>query len=111
MESNKYRSVIIKQAEEDIAETLEYISKNLSNPTAAGNLLTDIIDTIDRITMFPYAMPTLKSEIIESSAEYRRAEVNNFVLIYKVVEELKEIRIMAVFYGPSDVVSRIMKRN
>lgn len=110
MELNKYRSVIIKQAEDDIAETLEYISKNLFNPTAAENLLTDIIDTIDRITMFPYAMPTLKSELIEPTAEYRKAEVNNFVLIYKVIEELKEIRIMAVFYGPSDIVSRIKKR-
>ncbi|MDE6189580.1 MAG: type II toxin-antitoxin system RelE/ParE family toxin [Clostridia bacterium] len=108
---DKYKSVIVKQAEEDIAETLEYISTKLFNPAAAQNLLYEIIEAVERISTFPYSMPTLKSDKIQTDIEYRRVEVKNFALIYKVVEEAKEVRIMAVFYGASDVVSRIIKRS
>lgn len=110
MEIEKYKRVIVKQAEDDIAETLAYISDELKNPQAARKLWTEIFNTIDTITAFPYSMATLKNKKITLGKEYRRAEVNNFVIIYKVVEEAKEVRIMAVFYGASDVVARLIER-
>lgn len=110
MEIEKYKSIIVKQAEDDIIETLSYISDELKNPQAAQKLWTDILNTVDRIRAFPYLGAMLKNEKITLGKEYRRAEVNNFVMIYKVVEEAKEVRIMAVFYGASDVVARLTER-
>ncbi len=110
MEVEKYNSVIVKQAENDIAETLAYISDELNNPQAARKLWADILNTVDTITAFPYSMATLKNKKITMGKDYRLAKVNNFVIIYKVLEDAKEARIMAVFYGASDVVSRLIER-
>lgn len=110
METEKYKSVIVKQAEDDIAETLAYISSELKNPQAAQKLWMDILNTVDTITEFPYSGATLKNKKITLGKEYRRVEVNNFVLIYKVVDEVKEVRIMAVFYGASNVIARLTER-
>ena len=110
MGSNRYEKVILPEAESDIIEILDYIHDELKNPTAAKKLYQNILEAIDRASLFPYAMPKLKNEVITAGKEYRRLDVENYVLIYKVVEELKQIRIMAVFYGPSNVVSRFLDR-
>ena len=44
----------------------------------------------------PYAMPLVKNDKLTMGTAYRRIDVNNYVIIYKVVEEAKQIRIFAV---------------
>lgn len=110
MTLNNYTAIILPQAEKDVTEILDYITNELSNPTAAKNLWADIKEAIGRAKMFPYAMPLLKNDRITLGKEYRRLDVNNYVVIYKVVEELKQIRIFAVFYGPSNVIAKVLNR-
>ena len=110
MATSNYRIVILPQAENDIEETLKYIAEKLHNQTAAINLLESIQKTIESISHFPYSRPTIKNESVTLGAEYRRADIDNFVLIYKAVAEVKEVRIMAAFYGSSDVIARILNR-
>lgn len=110
MTSDNYTAVILPQAEKDITELLDYIANELSNPTAARNLWRDTKEAIGRAKLFPYAMPILKNERIAPGKEYRRLDVNNYVVIYKVIEELKQIRIFAVFYGPSNVMAKVLNR-
>ena len=109
MES-EYKAVILPQAEKDITEILDYISGELANPSAARRLWSDIKEAIGRAKTFPYAMPTIRNEQISSGKEYRRLDVNNYAVIYKIVEERKEIRIFAVFYGPSNIVGKFLNR-
>ncbi|HBK01866.1 MAG TPA: type II toxin-antitoxin system RelE/ParE family toxin [Clostridiales bacterium] len=110
MTTTDYSAVILPQAEQDITEILDYIAVNLKNPSAAKNLWTDIKEAIARAKAFPYAMPTLKNEKITLGKEYRRLDVNNYVLIYKVNECKKEICIFAVFYAPSNVIAKVLNR-
>lgn len=110
METCDYKRVILPQAESDIQETLDYIAEKLFNPTAAIKLMEDMEETMQSVSKFPYSRPQLKDKRLTLGADYRRADVNNFVLIYKVVEEAKEVRIMAAFYAPSDVVARLLNR-
>lgn len=110
MEETNYKRVILPQAESDIKETLDYIAEKLFNPTAAVKLIEKMEETMQSVSLFPYSRPKLNDERLTLGMEYRRAEVDNFVLIYKVVEEVKEVRIMAAFYAPSDVVTRLLKR-
>ena len=110
METCDYKRVILPQAESDIEETLNYIAEKLFNPTAAIKLLEDMEKTMRSVSQFPYSRPQLKDERLTLGADYRRADINNFVLIYKVVEEVREVRLMAFFYAPSDVVARLFKR-
>lgn len=108
--ANDYKAVILPQAENDIVEIADYISNNLNSPSAARKLLKEIKEAVGRIKAFPYAMPVLKNEKITLGKEYRRLDVGNYVLIYKIVEEVKEVRIFAVFYAPSNVMARILNR-
>ncbi len=110
MESSKYKSIILPQAERDIFETMEYITNELCNPTAAKNLFSEIAESVERISVLPYAMPTIKNNEITLGKEYHWTSVKNFLLIYKIVEEQKEIRIMAFLYGKSDVISKLIER-
>lgn len=98
---SKYTLLITELAETGIDEILEYISINLSNPEAAEQLWNSIKEGITRISMFPYAMPTYKGKFINNEKEYRRLDIYNFAIIYKIIEDAKEIRIMTVFYTPS----------
>ena len=108
--TNDYKAVILPQAEKDILEIADYISGSLKNPTAARKLLREIKETVGRIKAFPYAMPVIKNDEITLGKEYRRADVGNYALIYRIVEEIKEVRIFAVFYAPSDILTRILNR-
>ena len=51
------------------------------------------------ISVFPYSSPTIKDERVTLGNEYRRANIENFVLIYKVVEELKKSALWQRFTG------------
>ncbi|MCH5158802.1 MAG: type II toxin-antitoxin system RelE/ParE family toxin [Clostridiales bacterium] len=110
MEYENYKCLITPQAIEDIEEALAYITNEFDNEIAAKKLFDKITETVDRIALFPRAMPKVKNDGITLGKEYRRADVDNFVLIYKIEEKEKEVRIMAAFYGPSDVISRLLKR-
>lgn len=110
MTSDNYAAVILPQAEKDITEILDYINNELKNPTAAKNLWADIKGAIGRARLFPYAMPIIKNERITLGKEYRRLDVNNYVVIYKIAEEQKEIRIFAMLYGSSNVMAKVLSR-
>ena len=98
---SKYNVLITELAENDIDKILEYISINLSNPEAAEKLWNSIKEGIKRISMYPYAMPTYKGKFINNDKEYLRLDIHNFAIIYKIIEDVKEIRIMTAFYTPS----------
>ncbi|MDY2889624.1 MAG: type II toxin-antitoxin system RelE/ParE family toxin [Candidatus Caccosoma sp.] len=106
--NNKYKVVILKQAENDIVEILNHISLKLNNPTAAMRLWNNIKDAISRVKLFPYAMPLIKNEYITLNKEYRRVNVNNYVIIYKIKKD--EIHIIAILYAPSNIMESILNR-
>lgn len=110
MTSSNYSAVILPQAETDISDILNYIATDLANPTAANKLWREIKEAIERAKMFPYAMPILKNKQITLGKEYRMIDINSHVVIYKIVEELKQIRIFAVFYGPSNIIAKVLNR-
>ena len=110
MPTSKYKAVIVAQAQDDITEILTYVREHLRNPSASAKLLNDILALVDTISNFPYSMPLIANAVLTNGQEYRRAIVNNFVLIYKVVDELHEVRIMAAFYAMSDVLANFLER-
>ena len=110
MTSDKYAKVILSEAEDEIDKILYYIVNDLKNPTAAKKLWNDMLVAMERVESFPYAMPKLQGEFVPQGTDYRRIDVGNFVLIYKIVNELKEIRIAAAVYASSDLEMKLLKR-
>lgn len=110
MPTEKYKVVIIDQAKADIDEILSYVREYLHNPSAAAKLLDAILNTVDTLSAFPYSMPLIVNTVLTNGQEYRRAIVDNFVLIYKIVADKYEVRIMAAFNAMSDVFTRFLSR-
>lgn len=101
MESNKYKVKILPQAESDLKEIFDYIVNQLFNLTAGEKLMSEIMASIEIASNFPYSMPIFRNARV-TEKEYRRIIVGNYALIYKIDDGKKEIRIMTVFYAPSN---------
>lgn len=107
MGSNNYKVNITDEARADLDEILKYIAVELSNGDAAQVLVDDIVNGVENIAAFPYAMPYLNSADFH---ELRRSDIKNFVIIYSVDEDKHEIYIMAILYAKSDIVARLLRR-
>jgi len=49
-----YRLEYLPQATQDMIDIVRYISRELSNPTAAGKLAAEMIEAAEKLTDFPY---------------------------------------------------------
>ena len=107
MDSNNYKVNITDEAYADLDEILKYITVDLSNSSAAQELLNDVLKGVDQISAFPFAMPNLNN--IEFN-KLRRLDIKNFVLIYDVNENKHEIYILAILYAKSDLIARLLGR-
>lgn len=106
--SNKYNYKLTPLADEDIASALTYISKQLFNAKAADDLFTKIENTIERICEFPYSFSNCSCFLINDE-NIRHAIVDNYVLIYEVVEEKTQINILRFRYAKMNLTKMSVK--
>ena len=59
-----YNLVITQPAKKDLADILQYISKDLSAPKAANDLLDDILKCYDNISSNPLMYALVKSRLL-----------------------------------------------
>ncbi len=88
-------------AVKDMAEAVRYISKELSNPAAAGRLADEMVRVADRLADFPYANPVYYP-IRPLKNEYRRLTVRNYLMLYSVDETKKNVTVFRVIYARRD---------
>ena len=94
----EYDVVISDTCLEEIDETCDYIEKVLKTEQASNRLREKIIESIQVLKESPniYA----KIEKTDSDGRiYRRMVVDNYVIIYTIVEEDKNILISHLYYG------------
>lgn len=96
-----YSLVVTAQAENDLDDIVAYIVQKLSNPSAACELLDDIEACYQKLRRTPY-MYGKCSDIRLQTEGYRRAVINNYVLVYKINESPQIVMIMRYFYGARD---------
>ena len=85
----------------DMLDIVRYISKELNNPIAAGNLANEFIESAESLTDFPYSNPVYYP-IRPLKNEYRKLLVKNFIMFYYVDEPKKTITIARVIYVKRD---------
>lgn len=95
--SDKYTYLLTPLAEQDIDSALGYIAENLCNPKAASDLYLEIESTIDTIRTFPRSSLDCLCYLVQDE-NIRHVPIDNYVLIYEIVDELKEIRILRFRY-------------
>lgn len=100
--SNKYAFRFTPLAEQDIDSALGYIAENLCNAKAASELYFAIERAIGQICAFPLSSADCLCFLIQDK-NIRHIPVDNYVLIYEVVEETKEIHILRFCYAKIDL--------
>ena len=93
-----YKVVISPSANADLFNALKYITYELENPQAATSLADGVEKCYDELEEFPAAHELCRDPVL-SRAGYRRYVVDNYLVIFRIVEDVKEVRIVHIFHS------------
>lgn len=102
-----YKLEYLPVAQRDMVEIVRYISEELQNPAAADRLATELVNAVESVLTFPYALPAYQP-IRSLKREYRKILVQNFLMFYWVDEEKKLVTVARVVYAKRDI-SRLLE--
>lgn len=98
---DNYSVKLYARASRDLDEIYKYIANNLSEPLIAENLIDAIENAIINLEYFP-ERGAIGQIGIYANKGYRQLFVKNYVIIYKVLNDRKEVHIITVRYAPSN---------
>ena len=95
-----YNVFVTEAARADLEEALDYIAQTLSNPIAASHLLTKVEECFAQLRNYPQMFEACRDTRLKAGG-YRRAVIDNFVLVYRFGAE-ETVYVMRFFYGGRD---------
>lgn len=95
-----YKLIFAPEFVKDLDETFSYISQMLTAQDAAVRLMKKIDDSIMKLKTFPEMYPLCDEPL--DALGYRKIIVNNYVMIYFVDYEKKNVNMLRCFYGKRD---------
>lgn len=101
-----YKLVVTDLAHQDLDSIVSYIAIQLANPIAAS----DLLDKVDECYGYLKKNPFIYSKCYNSqlgNEGYRKAVIQNYILVYKVDEITKTVSILRFFYGARDYTKLI----
>jgi|SRR5680860_519279 len=87
-------------AKKDLSDIVLYITDHLKAPQAAIDLIDALDSSISRLTQFPYSCMVYQP-FKTLDGEYRLLPVNNYLVLYVVVDNVVEIR--RIVYSKMDL--------
>jgi len=99
-----YKLIVTKPAEKDLADILQYISKDLSAPKAASDFLDDVLKCYDNISANPMMYALCYNDRLKNK-EYRKAIIKNYIMFYRVDKSNHIIYVMRFIYGRRDYIN------
>lgn len=97
MDIKKYDIILTKGAKTDLEEIYKYIFENLKEPDIAEKLMRKIEKSILSLDTFPNRCMKIKAKPMNQT--YRRMVIENYIVLYKVEEEKREVVIYKISYG------------
>lgn len=101
-----YKLLISELAHDDLDGIVSYIAVELVNPIAAANFIKEVEKCYGYLKNTPFMYEQCRDPNLKNQ-NYRRAPINNYVLLYKVVEDDKVVNIYRIFYGGQDYINLI----
>lgn len=98
---DKYAVKLYARAYRDLDEIYSYIAENLSSPDTALHLVEALEEAIFSLEQLP-ERGAIRRIGVYAEAGYRQLFVKNYVIIYRVLKEEKEVHIVTVRYAPSN---------
>ena len=105
MDTNTYEIVFTDTAKEELEEIYEYISEHLLEVGAANRLMDKIEQSILRLEQNPYSC--VEVHIKPHNDVYRKLVIDNYIALYEVEENYKQVVIYRVLYGGMDYLNII----
>ena len=100
---------LTETAKNDMDEIYYYIADRLLSPENAIGQYNRIADSILSLSQFPERYPLFDCEP-EHSRGIHKMVVNNYVVSYVIDNQKKEITVIAVMYGASDIHIKLLSR-
>ncbi len=98
MKNEKYELRYLPLFEQDLIQTVSYITNVLKNTDAAEKLVNDIEDAIQERLEYPLAFEPFPSK--KRDYPYYRIYIRNYVIYYVVIGDVMEVR--RFLYGARD---------
>ena len=100
-----YRVVISPLANADLFNALKYIAYELENPQAATSLADGIARCYADLEEFPSAHELCRDPAL-ARIGYRRYAVGNYLVIFRVLEEQSEVRVVHIFHVTQNYIEK-----
>ena len=105
MDTNNYEIVLTDIANEELEEIYKYISENLLEVSVANKLMEKIEQSFLRLEQNPYSC--VEVHIKPHNDVYRKLVIDNYIALYEVEEDYKQVVIYRVLYGGMDYLNII----
>ncbi len=97
---DKFSVKLLSMAYENLNEIYEYIASKLLSKQSAENLIDDLEDAILSLETMPSRDAKRRTGIFANKG-YRQIFVKNFIIIYRIDNENKEVVVVTVKYSKS----------
>ena len=101
-----YKVVISPSANADLFNALKYIAYELENPSAAEKLADGVDRCYAALEEMPAALELCRDPVLRRLG-YRRYPIDNYIVIFRVVEKAKEVRVVHFFHMTQDYISTL----
>lgn len=98
---DEYIVRLYARAYRDLDDIYTYIAENLSEPDTALNMVDELEKAILSLGQLP-ERGAIRCVGAYANGDYRQLFVKNYVIIYRVLVEKKEVHVVAVRYTPSN---------
>ncbi|WHH59694.1 type II toxin-antitoxin system RelE/ParE family toxin [Petroclostridium sp. X23] len=83
-----YKLIISEFAHQDLDKIVSYIAVQLANPIAAGDFLDEVDKCYGHLKSNPMTYAKCQDKRLEKEG-YRKALIKNYVLVYKINENIQ----------------------
>ncbi len=98
---DKYTVKLYARAYRDLDEIYSYIAEHLLEPGTALNMVNELESAIFSLEEMP-ERGALRRAGAYANGDYRQLFVKNYVIVYRVLKENREVHIVTVRYSPSN---------
>ena len=102
----KYEVIITERAKQELKEIYDYISKSLMEENTADKLIDKIEKELLQLEDIPEWFSVIEN-YRKKDFEYRRLPINNYVAIYRIDKEKREVYIIRIVYGGRNYLNEL----
>ena len=102
-----YNVRIMEKAEHDLSEIVTYFTDKLYNLKAAESLLEEFLKEKMNIADNPYMYPLSNNLVLQSKGYHRFLFKKNYIALYLIDDDEKEVSIMRIFYAKREYANLI----